>query len=85
MTHFWFEATHDVIFFISRVVVFIADGLRAESFLQHGANRTTYLQEVIVSKGAFGISNTRVPTESRPGHVALFAGWLKKTNKFLVD
>ncbi|XP_062707725.1 GPI ethanolamine phosphate transferase 1-like [Aedes albopictus] len=57
-----------------RVVVFIADGLRAESFLQHGANRTTYLQEVIVSKGAFGISNTRVPTESRPGHVALFAG-----------
>lgn len=57
-----------------RVVVFIADGLRAESFLQHEANRTGYLQKIIVSNGAFGISHTRVPTESRPGHVALFAG-----------
>ncbi|XP_055637400.1 GPI ethanolamine phosphate transferase 1 [Toxorhynchites rutilus septentrionalis] len=57
-----------------RVVVFVADGLRAESFLKHHANRTQFLRNVIINKGAFGISHTRVPTESRPGHVALFAG-----------
>ncbi|XP_055594011.1 GPI ethanolamine phosphate transferase 1 [Uranotaenia lowii] len=58
----------------NRVIVFVADGLRAESFLKHQANRTKYLQSIINSKGAFGISHTHVPTESRPGHVALFAG-----------
>ncbi|XP_032528934.2 GPI ethanolamine phosphate transferase 1-like isoform X1 [Danaus plexippus] len=56
-----------------RLVLFVVDGLRAESFL----NYTTmpYLRSVANTNGLWGISRTRVPTESRPGHVAILAGF----------
>lgn len=56
-----------------RLVLFIVDGLRAESFV----NYTTmpYLRSVANTFGRWGISNTQVPTESRPGHVAVIAGF----------
>lgn len=57
-----------------RLVLFVADGLRAESFFRDDVERTPFLRDVILRRGMHGVSHTRVPTESRPGHVALIAG-----------
>uniref|UniRef100_A0A182IPJ6 GPI ethanolamine phosphate transferase 1 n=1 Tax=Anopheles atroparvus TaxID=41427 RepID=A0A182IPJ6_ANOAO len=57
-----------------RLVLFVGDGLRAESFLKGNLERTPFLRQTLLNQGVFGVSNTRVPTESRPGHAALLAG-----------
>ena len=61
-----------------RLVLFIADGLRADKFFEldgSGKTRVPYLRNIIENEGCWGVSHTRVPTESRPGHVALIAGF----------
>lgn len=53
----------------------VADGLRADSLYNSHRNEAPYLTGKIKSSlGAWGVSHTRVPTESRPGHVAIMAG-----------
>uniref|UniRef100_A0A3Q3EP51 GPI ethanolamine phosphate transferase 1 n=1 Tax=Labrus bergylta TaxID=56723 RepID=A0A3Q3EP51_9LABR len=62
----------------SRLVLLVADGLRADSLytlLQNGSSRAPYLRKVIEERGTWGVSHTHVPTETRPGHVALIAGF----------
>ncbi len=56
-----------------RLILFVADGLRADSLYNH-PDRAPYLARVANSLGSWGVSHTRVPTESRPGHVAIIAG-----------
>ena len=68
----------------------VGDGLRADKAFQFfpdpspsAVNDTAsqvpgplapFLRSRVLEHGTFGVSHTRVPTESRPGHVALIAG-----------
>lgn len=60
-----------------RLVLFVADGLRADTIFsldEGGSTAAPYLRDIVLRKGRWGVSHTHVPTESRPGHVALIAG-----------
>jgi phosphatidylinositol glycan class N len=71
-----------------RLVLFVADGLRADKAFQAFPDPSPdadpeiddvirlspFIRSKVLSEGTFGVSHTRVPTESRPGHVALIAG-----------
>jgi phosphatidylinositol glycan class N len=69
------------------IIHLIGDGLRADKAFQSfpepypktEADKSPrplapFLRSRVLEHGTFGVSHTRVPTESRPGHVALIAG-----------
>ncbi|CAJ0960589.1 unnamed protein product, partial [Mesorhabditis belari] len=58
-----------------RVIVFSADGLRYDTFVKN-PDLTPFLHGIFQQKkGVSGLSLSHMPTESRPGHVAIFAGF----------
>ncbi|XP_033246902.1 GPI ethanolamine phosphate transferase 1-like [Drosophila miranda] len=59
----------------TRLVLFATDGLRAASFFEDNCRHVPHLREIFMREGLVGISRTRAPTESRPGHIALLAGF----------
>ncbi|XP_074370937.1 uncharacterized protein LOC141712059 isoform X4 [Apium graveolens] len=61
-----------------RLVLLVADGLRADKFYEpdnEGKYRAPFLRNVIKHRGRWGVSHARPPTESRPGHVSIIAGF----------
>ncbi|KAG2714471.1 hypothetical protein I3760_03G027900 [Carya illinoinensis] len=61
-----------------RLVLLVADGLRADKFFEpdsEGHYRAPFLRSIIKGQGRWGVSHARPPTESRPGHVAIIAGF----------
>ena len=63
--------------------LFSGDGLRADLLFNEypfpkieNSPRIVapYLRSIAESRGVFGVSHTRVPTESRQGHVAIIGG-----------
>lgn len=57
-----------------RLVLFVGDGCRADKAFEmksDGSPRMPFLHSICREKGSFGVSHTRVPTESRPGHIAM--------------
>lgn len=59
-------------------MLIVADGLRADALYEcdeNGNPVAPFIRNIVTREGSWGISHTRVPTESRPGHVALIAGF----------
>ncbi|KAL4223574.1 hypothetical protein ACF0H5_017044 [Mactra antiquata] len=71
-----------------RLVFIVADGLRADKILEltpDGNTPAPFLRNIIKTKGAWGISHAAVPTATRPGHVALTAGFYEDPTSVAKD
>ncbi|CAH8509933.1 unnamed protein product [Schistosoma rodhaini] len=59
----------------THVIFMVSDGLRADKIFSQDMKYTPFLRDVLLHRGLWGVSHTRVPTESRPAHVAMLGGF----------
>ncbi|XP_039494187.1 GPI ethanolamine phosphate transferase 1 [Drosophila santomea] len=69
----------------NRLVVFVTDGLRADSFLANNGSDVPDLKDIYRKQGRIGISRTCAPTMTRPGHIAIFGGFNEDPAAALVN
>uniref|UniRef100_A0A5K3FEZ0 GPI ethanolamine phosphate transferase 1 n=1 Tax=Mesocestoides corti TaxID=53468 RepID=A0A5K3FEZ0_MESCO len=58
-----------------RVVLVVIDGLGMHAFMENKMSEDSFLMRISSSKGQVGVVRADVPTETRPRHVALLAGF----------
>ncbi|XP_060561054.1 GPI ethanolamine phosphate transferase 1-like [Ruditapes philippinarum] len=71
-----------------RLVFIVADGLRADKIMElmpNGKSPAPFLRNIIQTKGGWGVSHAAVPTATRPGHVALTAGFYEDPTSVAKD
>ena len=70
----------------NRLVIMVLDGTRADVFFETIANgKAPFLKEVVEKRGVYGVSHTKVPTETKPNFMALFSGHFSDASLALKD
>ncbi|KAF8563668.1 hypothetical protein P879_11875 [Paragonimus westermani] len=61
--------------FATHLVFMITDGMRADKLFGSKMENAPFIKDLLLNHGVWGLSHTRVPTESRPGHIAMLGGF----------
>ena len=70
----------------NRVVIFMLDGIRADSFYEGiYSKKNGFLRKVIEKRGVYGISHAKVPTETKPCLTAMFSGHFEDASLALLE
>ena len=70
----------------NRVVIMALDGVRADVFFETiGNGLAPFLKDVVENRGVYGVSHTKVPTETKPDFIAMFSGHFSDASLALKD
>ena len=70
----------------NRVVLLVLDGVRADTFFECiSSGKSPFLRNIITKKGVYGVSHTKVPTETKPGFTAICSGHFEDASLALKD
>ena len=70
----------------NRVVLIILDGVRADTFFESvSSGKSPFLRNIVTKRGVYGISHSKVPTESSPCFTAICSGHCEYASLMLKD